>query len=67
MAEIDSRFEEFIVDRCEASKTFAFWNSYLEIMYILLAFIRATRYCLNQLRQQLQPGAMKWRAYLMAD
>lgn len=38
-----SSFTDFIDDQCQTSGTFAFWNSYMDMVYILMAFIRATR------------------------
>ena len=41
--EVCERLEEFILQSSSSSLTFRFWQSYLDMMMTLLAFIRATR------------------------
>ena len=36
-------FNDFIAKRCEVDVNFAFWNSYIDLVELLLTFIRATR------------------------
>ncbi len=36
-------FQKFIDERCEQSPTFALWSNYIEMVQLLLLFIRATR------------------------
>ena len=38
-----TKLEIFTESKCKSCPTFAFWNSYLELVEILLLFIRATR------------------------
>lgn len=36
-------FNEYKRERCSSSATYSFWNSYIELVMTLLAFVRATR------------------------
>ncbi|KAG8187105.1 hypothetical protein JTE90_004851 [Oedothorax gibbosus] len=38
-----NRFNQFVADRCKSNATFAFWVSYLDMVGLLLSFLRATR------------------------
>jgi hypothetical protein len=37
------RYQSFIAEESERSKTFQFWSSYIDMIEVLLSFIRATR------------------------
>ena len=42
-SQLDDMFQGFKEDRCKESPTYNFWNSYIEMVMTLLAFIRGTR------------------------
>ncbi|XP_028415026.1 uncharacterized protein LOC114538109 [Dendronephthya gigantea] len=41
--EIGERFQQFIENESQRSATFQLWSSYIDMVYLLLTFIRATR------------------------
>ena len=41
--DVQEKFRNFVAEQCRASKTYAFWNSYIDMVMTLLSFIRATR------------------------
>ena len=43
MTDVFRAYKDFLTAKCAASKTFAFWSSYLEMTHLLLSFIRAIR------------------------
>ena len=43
MSELFAEYQQFISAKGEENKTFGFWNSYLEMVHLLLAYIRAIR------------------------